>query len=181
MTTRKVSLALSFEWFHKEAPASLDAAASALFVVTSFLDVNSYKADGRLPFLKIAFCGCSRKKKKKEKNRNRIHLSNVTVFRKLRYFFEKGFFKTKTRVESGKYVCLGGRITLCIAVGIAIATSIEQRIRTQDVVSDLGALRSDLLDASGIGNFNRNAWCDPACRNVYSMSALVYFHWYQSV
>ena len=44
------------------------------------------------------------------------------------------------------------------ALPLPLPTSIKQPIRTQDVVSDLHALRPDwLIDASGNGSFNGNA------------------------
>ena len=46
-------------------------------------------------------------------------------------------------------------IPVCIAVDIDIATYVERPITTQDVASDLHALRPDwLIDASGNGSFN---------------------------
>jgi len=49
------------------------------------------------------------------------------------------------------------------ALPLPLPTSIKQPIRTQDVVSDLHALRPDwLLHASGNDDVNGDAWCNTA-------------------
>jgi len=114
-------------------------------------------------------------RRRRKKNRNRIHLSNVTVFRKLRYFSEKGFFKTKTRVESGKSMFaleVVSHYALPLGLPLLLALSSESERKTSSLILVPCALICWMPVVLAISTETHGV-----IRPVGTyMSALVYFH-----